>query len=173
MSYTCSCVRVVSLFTDDGLADCYSPDTPRSDALAQLSQAGETRLGCLDFLAEGVGVAPSESLSMLAPGSPSLSEAGESLLALPLDAPLFVGVALAFRCMRPCLALGFASLSCSSDELSSSSVGVLLADAAFGVVARLSLTDRACKASSLNTWVAPVTIASTALSNKNFCKRVQ
>ena len=57
----------------------------------------------LDFLAEGDGVAPSESLSVLASDSPSLSEAGESLMALPLDAPFFVGVALAFRLLRPFL----------------------------------------------------------------------
>ncbi len=82
-SYICSCVRVVSLFTDDGLADCYNPDTPRSDVLSQLTQTEEARLCVVDFLAEGVGIAPSESLSVLASDSPLLSEAGESLLAQP------------------------------------------------------------------------------------------
>ena len=52
----------------------------------------------LDFMAEGVGIAPSEWLSVLAYDSPLLSEGGESLLALPMGAPCFLRVALAFAC---------------------------------------------------------------------------
>ena len=81
----------------------------------------------LSFLVERVRVAPSESLSMLASDSPLLSEARESLLAPPLDAFLFLGVALALRLLRASLTLtlSFVSHSFSSDVSCSSDLGVV------------------------------------------------
>ncbi len=76
-------------------------------------------------------------------------------------------MALDVRLLRSFLAVGFASISFSSDEPFSSGVRVFV-----GVVS-FSSTDRASKASSLNTWADPLTIAYTALSGKNCFKRVR
>ena len=45
-SYICSCVRVVSRFTDDDLADCSSPVTLRSDALSQFDSVDDALEVC-------------------------------------------------------------------------------------------------------------------------------
>ena len=66
--------------------------------------------------------------------------------------------------------LDFGSVSCSPANSFSS---VVLADAAFGVGVRVSLTDRACKASSLNTMEVPLTVDSTNLSDKNVVRWVR
>ena len=131
----------------------------RSDALSH-SQADETRLVCLCFLAAR-DFAPSESLSESP--SESLSEEDDSRV----DVTLFgVALALYFLSFAFCLAflsffLDVGSVSCSPADSFSSGV---LADAAFGVRARVSWTDCAYRASSLNTMEVQATVDS-----KNRC----
>ena len=80
-------------------------------------------------------------------------------------------MALDVRVLRMSLAVGFASFSSFLHSLSSDE-SISYGFRVFVGVVSFSSIDRAYKFSSLNTWVVPLTIASTTLSDKNGFKWV-